>query len=566
MSRFAGLLITVGVGAAVLSSQAAAEAKPADSSSDPSSAGLSADASGAGPATGDSPGRTKTPTATPAEPSIPDLSASTPPRHKPNGRSRADKKATTPPARKTTHISRTTSEDSAPSKGDDADLKSEAAPIADDAPVASVSAAKPRTHQQISPRADSDPVDPAKPAAVSTDVVGLVTGALSPSAADDAPEAPAGAPAAWSLLAFARREFETALAPRSVTDAKVSLPTTSQARVVDPSATEPATDLQAQTVQNSLTYTGPPNLIDKLIVSGLRVARDVFHFFGLDFGGIVGTLLSSQDPPFFLAFGLDARKTQYEISPGNVWKVWTFTPPDPTDKTVIAIHGGASILEPNIEHWIDYTQMARNTGATVVVPIYPLATGPEGAILKVQPVMADFISQQIDKYGVENVSIYADSGGVTLAFGAVRDLILRGDPVPASMVLLSGQANYSANYNPDIYLIDDPFFDINHLEFYVDNSHAWDGITDGEDPRISPLFMETEVLQALPPTTMYVGGVEFLLPDNLLLHQRAVDIGAPISMVVGAGLPHDWPLGGLPIYSKTAVVRRDIYRQLGLLT
>src|SRR5262245_38104564 len=48
-----------------------------------------------------------------------------------------------------------------------------------------------------------------------------------------------------------------------------------------------------------------------------------------------------------------------------------------------------------------------------------------------------------------------------------------------------------------------------------------------KDPRISPLRMETEVLQALPPTTMYVGTEEILLPGNLLLYQRAVDIGAP---------------------------------------
>lgn len=411
----------------------------------------------------------------------------------------------------------------------------------------------------ISPRADSAPVDPAEPAAVITGVVeGLVNGQLDPSAADDAPEAPAGAPAVWSLLAFARRELETALAPPSVTDAAVGLPTTSQALVVDPS------DVQVHAVANTLTYTAPPDLIDQLIVSGLRLARDVFGAFGLNFGGIVGSLVSSQDPPFFLTFGLTAQQMQYEISPGNVWKVWTFTPPNPTGKTVIGLHGGGFIFEPNFQHWIDYTQMARDTGATVVVPIYPLATTPAGSIVKVQPVMADFISQQIDRYGAENVSIHADSGGVTYAFGAVRELILRGDSVPARMVLLSGQADFSGT-NPDIRLIDDPFFDPDNLDFYL-NNHAFDGITGGNDPRISPLFMETEVLQALPPTTIYVGEVEILLPDNLLLYQRAVDIGAPISMVVGTGLPHDWALSGFRIpYSQTPVVRPDIYRQLGLL-
>jgi hypothetical protein len=36
-------------------------------------------------------------------------------------------------------------------------------------------------------------------------------------------------------------------------------------------------------------------------------------------------------------------------------------------------------------------------------------------------------------------------------------------------------------------------------------------------------------------------------------------------MVVGRGQYHDWPLAGLPVNSAAPLVRRDIYRQLGLL-
>jgi hypothetical protein len=35
-------------------------------------------------------------------------------------------------------------------------------------------------------------------------------------------------------------------------------------------------------------------------------------------------------------------------------------------------------------------------------------------------------------------------------------------------------------------------------------------------------------------------------------------------MVVGRGQFHDWPLAGLPLNSAAPLVRRDIYRQLGL--
>jgi acetyl esterase/lipase len=334
-------------------------------------------------------------------------------------------------------------------------------------------------------------------------------------------------------------------------DAHAERPSIYQALLGDPNVA----------VENSLTYTPPPTIIDQLTLAALRVVRDITGFFGIPFNAILGGLIASENPPFFLTLGLNARQTEFEVSPGNVWKVWEFEPPHPTGATVVAIHGGGNIFQPNLLHWIDYTQMARETGATVLVPLYPLARTEAGSILNVTPGMADYLSHVIDDRGAQNVSVYADSAGYTYAFAAARELILRGDEVPASMVVISGQADYSEEN--DGAGIDDPFFNTVTIEYFT-RFHTFDGVING-DPRISPLRMETEVLQALPPTTIYVGTEEIVLPGNLQLYQRAVDIGAPISMVVGRGQYHDWPLAGLPVNSAAPLVRRDIYRQLGLL-
>ena len=116
--------------------------------------------------------------------------------------------------------------------------------------------------------------------------------------------------------------------------------------------------------------------------------------------------------------------------------VWTLqSPGSSSGKTVVAIHGGAFVVQPNIFHWLDYAAMARDTGATVVVPIYPLA--PQGTAATVVPAMADLISSQIDQHGAENVSVYGDSAGGGMALAAVQELVRRGDPVPSHMVLIS---------------------------------------------------------------------------------------------------------------------------------
>jgi acetyl esterase/lipase len=383
---------------------------------------------------------------------------------------------------------------------------------------------------------------PSKPNVVdriATAVSSVVTTFLSPFGASTTPEAPAAQPQLWTLAAAARRELETGAVSSSLAE-------------------------EVAPVENSLTYTPPPTFQDRLTLMIHETFSLISKITGVSVHAVLGRVLASGTPPFFLTFGLDTQRTVYTAEDGAHWQVWEFHPPDPTGKTVVAFHGGGFIYQPNILNWIDYTNMARQTGATVIVPLYPLATTEAGRATAVIPEAVDFISHQIDVNGAENVSLYADSAGTVIAISAVRQLLLAGKPVPSSMVLLSTVADSTLS-NPDIRNVDDPIFDVNNVT-NVWESHWYDGITDLRDPLVSPLFFEPEVLKALPPTTIYVGEREILYPDTLLLHQRAVDEGAPISVVVGTGLIHDWPASGSPLlgFSQTAAVRPDVYRQLGL--
>ncbi|PRC57377.1 alpha/beta hydrolase, partial [Mycobacterium sp. ITM-2017-0098] len=85
----------------------------------------------------------------------------------------------------------------------------------------------------------------------------------------------------------------------------------------------------------------------------------------------------------------------------------------------------------------------------------------------------------------------ADSAGPSLAMAAVRELILAGKPVPASMVLLSFTPDASLS-NPATLDIKDPIIDVRNLDFYTDENHWSDGL-DAKDPLVSPLFFSDEV-------------------------------------------------------------------------
>src|SRR4029077_16346587 len=169
-----------------------------------------------------------------------------------------------------------------------------------------------------------------------------------------------------------------------------------------------------------------------------RVLGVVGKLFGaqsaLTFGfspSFLGQLLTSDSPPCFTTLGLNVQSSEFEGMP-----VWTLQSPGSTSgKTVVAIHGGGYVYRPNIFHWLDYAAMARDTGATVVVPLYPLA--PTETAATVVPQTADFLIALVEQHGAGSVSVYGDSAGGGLALLAVQELVRRGDPVPSHMVLIS---------------------------------------------------------------------------------------------------------------------------------
>ncbi|MBE1552746.1 nucleoside phosphorylase [Mycobacterium sp. OAS707] len=80
----------------------------------------------------------------------------------------------------------------------------------------------------ISTPATPKPVQPNMVRAVTAVVSGVVNAILSPFAASSTPGAPAEGPSIWSLLAFARREFERAFTTPSLSDKPVDTQHTSQ--------------------------------------------------------------------------------------------------------------------------------------------------------------------------------------------------------------------------------------------------------------------------------------------------------------------------------------------------
>jgi triacylglycerol lipase len=168
------------------------------------------------------------------------------------------------------------------------------------------------------------------------------------------------------------------------------------------------------------------------------------------------------------------------------------------------------------------------------VPIYPLLQqgGTAGVVV---PAMAGIISSQIAAHGAPHVSVVGDSAGGNLALAAVEYMVGHGDPVPASMVLLSPWLDLSMT-NPNIAFVADPLLPLVPAQQI---GKIWAGNLPVTDPMVSPLYGS---LAGLPPTFSYSGSLDILAPDELRLQALAVAQHAPISFVWANGQIHDWVL------------------------
>ena len=134
-------------------------------------------------------------------------------------------------------------------------------------------------------------------------------------------------------------------------------------------------------------------------------------------------------------------------------------------RTVVAVHGGAYIDHPNLFHWLDYAAMARNTGATVIVPIYPVL--PQGGAATVVPCRGPDLRADRSARGRECQCVRRLRRR-QFALAAVQELVRRGDTVPSHMVLISPALDLTFS-NPAIQFVDDPILNVARAQAFHSN-------------------------------------------------------------------------------------------------
>jgi len=217
-------------------------------------------------------------------------------------------------------------------------------------------------------------------------------------------------------------------------------------------------------------------------------------------------------------------------SPG--FEVFTLAPSRPASAmTVLYVHGGSYVADLVPQNWEFVAELSEGTGATVVVPRYPLA--PEATWRTSRAALVDLASRD-----PQHLVLMGDSAGGGLAIVLAQHLVAAGTP-PAGLVAIAPWVDLPIDLEFGE-VTNDPWLD---LETSRSTGRLWAGDDDLRHPDLSPLFGE---LRGLPPTLLISGSRDILHPANVEMVKRMRAAEVPVTFIEGKRLVHSYPLLPIP--------------------
>lgn len=219
------------------------------------------------------------------------------------------------------------------------------------------------------------------------------------------------------------------------------------------------------------------------------------------------------------------------------------------DLLVVHLHGGGYIVGTPETPQTWAVPLAIQTGATVVLPDYRLAPEhPYPAALEDAAAVWKELSSSVDP---GRIVLSGDSAGAGLAVALTARLRDEGSPLPAGLVLISPWLDLTANRRHDRELARrDPMLSAGWLERASD---AYSGGTPLADPGISPLLGS---LDGLPPALVQAGADDILISDAIGFARAVRAAGGDVTLSIGNGLWHDFPMQAGMLAAADAAVRQ----------
>jgi monoterpene epsilon-lactone hydrolase len=243
------------------------------------------------------------------------------------------------------------------------------------------------------------------------------------------------------------------------------------------------------------------------------------------------------------------------VEAGGVPAHWLSAPGADAGRVLLYLHGGGFSLGSLRSHGELAARLGRATGTRVLFPEYRLVPEhPYPAAVEDARAVWRWLRAQGVPAG--SVALAGDSAGGSLTLTLLLALRDAGEDLPAAAVVLSPAIDLTTSgASMDERAAEDPIFTPGMIRGIA---AGYLGEADPRAPRASPLFGD---FTGLPPLLVQVGTAEVLLSDAERLAKAATAAGVDVTLRVGEGLPHVYPIiTGTP---EAAEATREIAGFLG---
>ena len=227
-----------------------------------------------------------------------------------------------------------------------------------------------------------------------------------------------------------------------------------------------------------------------------------------------------------------------EVEPVSVHGInaeWLQTPRSAPDRAILYTVGGGYVSGSCADHRPMVAKVAAGSGVRLLQFDHRLAPEhPFPAALEDTVAAYRWLLEQ--GFGPERIVIMGDSAGGGLCLAALLALRDQGLPLPAAAVALSPWTDLKLtgeSYRTKVDVCLSP------RNMAVLCSKYYAGEHDPAEPWISPLYGD---LHGLPPLLINVGGYETMLDDSTRFAEKARAAGVDVTLRVGEGLVHCYPL------------------------
>lgn len=204
-----------------------------------------------------------------------------------------------------------------------------------------------------------------------------------------------------------------------------------------------------------------------------------------------------------------------------------------TEIKILYFHGGSYVAEASEQHWEFIEQVVNDTGATVILPDYPLT--PKYTYKDVFKMMVPLYKEIIEKVDTSNLIIMGDSAGGGLGLALEERIGEENLKMPAKTILISPWLDVRLT-NPEIDVIQKNDKELNKETLKLAGiAYA------GEDGINSYLVNPIEGdLSKLKNVTILTGTYDILNPDVQVLKGKAEKVGVQIEVKEYEQAGHIW--------------------------